>query len=440
MSEKHQEEVLQVASVKQTDKEGREFQIVYRDGNQDAKPVSVTLVNRPGGEGLTNPADREEKVKRMASHLPDWSVEQIFYSEDLAKQTEERDKSRFFTVRTSEKERGLVEVMLTRLFREKKADGWVSLLETNTITNIDEGRLKDKGTVTLTFEKPATTSFVHTALQRQLQQELGSRETPGQLPVRFETTGTGQSEENGFKKMVVTFSPPLKPEQVTPVKRALEQTQTVLSTQPQPERLENFDSELAADTRIRALVAIFVSWVAIVLYLWFRFGSWTFGLAAVLCLVHDLCFTLGLVAASVYLQPTFIGQFLKIDDFKIDLNGVAALLTLVGYSVADTIVVFDRIREVRGKNPELTPKIINDSINQTLSRTLLTSGTTFLVVVVLYWIGGPGVHLFAFIMTVGVIIGTLSSIYVASPLLLMLGEGRHAEARQRRPQVAESPA
>ena len=103
---------------------------------------------------------------------------------------------------------------------------------------------------------------------------------------------------------------------------------------------------------------------------------------------------------------------------------MAALLTLVGYSVNDTIVVFDRIREVRGKNPELTPKMINDSVNQTLSRTLLTSLTTWLVVIVLYMCGGPGVHLFAFVMVVGVIVGTYSSIYIASPLLLMFGEGR----------------
>jgi SecD/SecF fusion protein len=96
---------------------------------------------------------------------------------------------------------------------------------------------------------------------------------------------------------------------------------------------------------------------------------------------------------------------------------VAALLTLVGYSVNDTIVVFDRIREMRGKNPELTPKMINDSINGTLSRTVLASLTTWLVVAVLYWFGGEGVHLFAFVMVVGVVVGTYSWIYIASPLL-----------------------
>ena len=121
---------------------------------------------------------------------------------------------------------------------------------------------------------------------------------------------------------------------------------------------------------------------------------------------------------------TGVARALLIQDFKIDLPTVAALLTLVGYSVNDTIVVFDRIREVRGKNPELTPKTINDSVNQTLSRTLLTSFATWLVVIVLYIWGGAGVHLFAFVMAVGVVVGTYSSIYIASPLLLIFGEGR----------------
>jgi SecD/SecF fusion protein len=90
--------------------------------------------------------------------------------------------------------------------------------------------------------------------------------------------------------------------------------------------------------------------------------------------------------------------------------------------------VFDRIKEVRGKSPLLTPQMINISVNQTLSRTILTSLAAFLVVAVLYVLGGPGVHLFSFIMMVGVVIGTYSSIFVASPLLLILGEGQSAEA------------
>src|SRR5262249_18961334 len=107
-----------------------------------------------------------------------------------------------------------------------------------------------------------------------------------------------------------------------------------------------------------------------------------------------------------------------------DLKGGGALLRLGGYSVNDTIVVFDRIREVRGKNPLLTPQMINDSVNQTLTRTILASTTVMVVVVVLYVLGGPVLRLFAFVMIVGVVVGTYSSIYIASPLLLIFGEGR----------------
>src|SRR5205085_4668394 len=118
-----------------------------------------------------------------------------------------------------------------------------------------------------------------------------------------------------------------------------------------------------------------------------------------------LLFPLGVIAGCHYVHDTWFGRALMLQDFKIDLPAIAALLTLVGYSVNDTIVVFDRIREVRGKNPLLTAQMINDSVNQTLSRTLLTSFATWLVVIVLYIWGGEGVHLFAFVMVIGVIVG-----------------------------------
>jgi SecD/SecF fusion protein len=217
---------------------------------------------------------------------------------------------------------------------------------------------------------------------------------------------------------------------------ALKSVQNEFRQRPQPDRLETFDSQLALETQTRAMYAILASWGAILLYLWFRFGNWTFGLAAVLCLIHDLFFTLGIIAFCYWLHRIpFFGDFLKLRDFKIDLQTVAALLTLVGYSVSDTIVVFDRIREVRGKNPELTPQMINDSVNQTLSRTLLTATSVWLVVMVLYFLGGEGVHLFAFVMVVGVIVGTYSSIYIASPLLLIFGEGRRPAGVRETSQV-----
>ena len=222
---------------------------------------------------------------------------------------------------------------------------------------------------------------------------------------------------------------------------AIKRSQASFAATPLPDSVQTFDPALAADTRNKAFYAILASWAIILVYLWFRFGNWTFGLAAVLCLVHDLCFTLGCIAVCHYLHaiPGF-GTFLGIQDFKIDLAAVAALLTLVGYSVNDTIVVFDRIREVRGKNPALTPQLINDSVNQTLSRTVLASLTVFLVVGVLYFFGGNGVHLFAFVMVIGVIVGTYSSVFVAAPLLLMFGEGKVEQKILTPAQIAEAAA
>ncbi len=257
--------------------------------------------------------------------------------------------------------------------------------------------------------------------------------------------GRGEEKNGGFEFMTLKLLEPVDRDPATANKMLdgiLKGTQDDFRARPQPQRLLNFDKVLALITQKRALYAILASWGAILLYLWFRFGNWTFGLAAVLCLIHDLFFTLGIIAFCHFLHewaPNVAG-FLLIEDFKIDLPTVAALLTLVGYSVNDTIVVFDRIREVRGKNPELTPKTINDSVNQTLSRTLLTSFATWLVVIVLYIAGGEGVHLFAFVMVVGVIVGTYSSIYIASPLLLIFGKGRQpSRARQRLPEPAGTP-
>jgi SecD/SecF fusion protein len=225
---------------------------------------------------------------------------------------------------------------------------------------------------------------------------------------------------DGFK-----FGDPAKAAaEATAFRKVIDGAVKAFEARPVPDRLETFDPALAADTRNKALYAVLASWVAILAFLWFRFGNWTFGLAAVVCLIHDLCFTLGAIALCHYLYDNPVGHLLQLHDFKIDLAAVAALLTLVGYSVNDTIVVFDRIREVRGKSPVLTPQMINDSVNQTLSRTVLAALTVFLVVVVLYFFGGEGVHLFSFVMVMGVIVGTYSSIYIAAPLLLIFGEGK----------------
>ena len=177
--------------------------------------------------------------------------------------------------------------------------------------------------------------------------------------------------------------------------------------------------QIARATQIQALVAIIASLLGIIAYVWIRFQNVAFGLAAVVALIHDVLVVLGAIAISHYIYAS-VGPVLGIENFKISLPIVAALLTIIGYSLNDTIVVFDRIREVRGKRPELNAEIINTSISQTLSRTILTSLTTFIVVFILYCFGGDAIHGFAFSLVIGVIAGTYSSIFVASPVLLWL--------------------
>ena len=143
-----------------------------------------------------------------------------------------------------------------------------------------------------------------------------------------------------------------------------------------------------------------------------------YGIGAVVALIHDVLVTVAGVALSHYVAG-FLG-FLLVDPFKISLNVVAALLTIVGYSISDTIVIFDRIREVRGKSPDLTEEMINKSVNQTLSRTVLTVFTVLLVTTILYIAGGQAIHAFAFTMLIGLISGTYSSVYIAAPCLLWL--------------------
>ncbi len=393
------------------------YTVTYADNSR----TTVTLTEKPAGD--TEEKMRED-IRRRAAHLPDVSVEQTFHSADSF----DMGKSKRFTIRTTEKQRALVQASLDRLLRTNDAQ---TLMDTATLTPDPVTGPK----VDLNFDKPTSLAFTTELFSREFKKQLAADTGTD----TFTLTGVGEPEDGRFKKMRLDVSrnPTLsllnaaavpataadRAAQLKALQSVVTDTKRAFDGTPEPERLEVFDSQLASETRTKAFSAIVASWVVILLYLWFRFGNWTFGAAAVICLVHDLCFTLGAIAACHYLHLIPGLDFLGIQDFKIDLAAVAALLTLVGYSVSDTIVVFDRIREVRGKNPTLTPQMINDSVNQTLSRTILTAATVFLVSIVLYAFGGEGVHLFAFVMVMGVLVGTYSSVFVAAPLLLIFGEG-----------------
>lgn len=167
--------------------------------------------------------------------------------------------------------------------------------------------------------------------------------------------------------------------------------------------------KVGAQLRRQAVLATLYALLGMLVYIAFRF-EWIYGAAAVIAVFHDVLITLG---------------FFSLFHYEISLTVIAALLTLVGYSMNDTIVIFDRVREnLRLMRREPFAGIVNKSINQTLSRTILTSGLTFLTVVVLYLMGGEVLRAFAFAMVVGVVVGTYSSFGIAAPIVVVWNKYR----------------
>jgi len=171
--------------------------------------------------------------------------------------------------------------------------------------------------------------------------------------------------------------------------------------------------KVGKDLREKAILSIVYAIIGIVIYISWRF-EFQYAVAAIIALIHDVLVTMGAFSLA---------------DKEFTLVIVAAFLTIIGYSLNDTIVVFDRIREnMRRKGKILLKDIINNSINQTLSRTILTSGTTLLVVVALFFLGGEIIHDFSFALMIGVLVGTYSSIFIAS-VFLVYWESRSAKKR-----------
>jgi preprotein translocase SecF subunit len=171
-------------------------------------------------------------------------------------------------------------------------------------------------------------------------------------------------------------------------------------------RIEFVGPKVGSELKMIAIKAILFSLIAMFIYIWFRFSGWQFGLGALIALFHDVISTLG---------------FFSISQIEFNLASIAAILTIAGYSINDTVVVFDRIRENLVKSELELSNLLNKSINQTLSRTFMTSVTTLLALVALYVFGGEVIKGFVSAMIWGVVIGTYSSIFIASPLIVLFG-------------------
>jgi preprotein translocase subunit SecF len=175
-------------------------------------------------------------------------------------------------------------------------------------------------------------------------------------------------------------------------------------------RAEVVGAEVSKDLKNKGFLSCLYACVLIIAYIWWRF-EFSFSIGAILSLLHDITLTVGIFSLT---------------DKEISLTVIAALLALLGYSLNDTIVVFDRIRENMKKQTGSydLASLMSDSVSQTLSRTILTSMTVFIVVLCLYLMGGDVIHGFAFAMLIGVLTGTYSSIYIAAPFVLIFHKGK----------------
>lgn len=252
-----------------------------------------------------------------------------------------------------------------------------------------------------------------------VQIRFGGDTSVDKLRQAFKSIGMENSiiQQFGPKEMVVRI-----PSTNADLKGLSEQVETALRTTYgqgayEIRRTESVGPKVGRDLTRKALLAIVFSWIGILVYVGFRF-EFRYALGGIIALVHDVLVTIGT---------------LSLLNREFDLNIVAALLTIIGYSINDTIVIFDRIRENTRKNMKMPlMDVINLSVNQTLSRTILTSFTVFMVLLVLFFFGGSVIHDFAFTLLVGCVAGVYSTVFIASPIVLIFEKIRPSGMMRRK--------
>ncbi len=183
-------------------------------------------------------------------------------------------------------------------------------------------------------------------------------------------------------------------------------------------RVEMVGPKVGKDLKRKALWAVGLSFLAILVYVAWRFKQVSYGLGGIVALIHDIIVTYGAISIA---------------QLEYSLSLMAVILTIIGFSINDTIVIFDRVREnIKKMRKDSLETIFNVSINETLGRTILTSGTVMIVVLILFFFGGPVIHDFAFTLIVGLISGTYSTVYVASPVVLFWQDHFGAKQKRRR--------
>jgi preprotein translocase SecF subunit len=200
--------------------------------------------------------------------------------------------------------------------------------------------------------------------------------------------------------------------------RATAQVKDSLAGDYEVRRVEVVGPAVSQELKLTGLLAVIASILGIMVYVWFRF-EWQFAVAAIVALIHDVFITTGMFALLWY---------------EFDLSVVAALLTIAGYSINDTVVIFDRVRENMRKHKKMPlQQLLNLSLNETLSRTILTSFTLFIAVIALFLFGTTVIEAFTFAMLFGVIIGSYSTLFIAAPILIWLGVRRETVVGEEKP-------
>ena len=391
-----------------------------------------------GGTMVTFQLEQERTAPEVKGALEDEaafasgvSVEQLVLDSDGA-----GESGRRFRVRTTLRDRQVeddpaafggadsVATLVARAFEASELNVRRITAEPGAVEPLEDGATR---AVNVRFSEPVGVSTVVRELG-DATAELGAATGRdfGDPKTLYEVRGLGESsggtgEAGGFREVRVVAGEALPADDFAAVLAGFTRD---LAESPVFDEVNSFDSAVAGEMQRSAILAVLASLIAIVGYIWFRFQRVDFGLAAVAALVHDVLFVLGALALANWLVGGLgagpaVG-WLGLEEFKLNLPIIAALLTVIGYSLNDTIVVFDRVREVRGKNPGLTADILNRSLNQTLSRTILTSLTTLIVVGILYAFGGEGIHGFAYCLVIGILVGTYSTLFIASPVLIYL--------------------
>lgn len=384
------------------------------------------------GLKLTKPLDSAEVRKMASSVLPDVAIESLSVSDE--------PQGVRYIVRTTERDNvgeGQEKPIRQRLAEEFKDYLQLPQMSFGEITKIPPRTDDNKDKVppqlaafaggseaTIEFKEPYSPEFVQSFFSDEFRKTAGSTD-PSNLfalvPVgATQSAVDGSTSEVAYTSFIIGTNGDLA--------KILPAVQGEINSTPDFDQFSQFGPQVAGETQTRAIWAICLSWAGIIMYVWFRFGSVAYGLSGVVALVHDVLVAVGLLSIMSAVAAI---SFLFGSEMKIDLTTVAAILTLIGYSINDTIVIFDRVREVKGKAPQLSEAIINRSINETLSRTVITALTTFVSVFVLYIGGGASLRSFSFILLIGVVVGTYSTLFIACPSLFWLsGVGKSDKLRE----------